>query len=127
MIVNLTQEQSAALRSSGDDDCEFVDPLTSRSYVVVDRETHFRAMDALRKQQDREAIAEGLAQMEAGQGRALDVAFAEISSRLGFAERVLASGSLSCRAPKLTLQTDALLYVTFRRFPRYPLCDSRFR
>jgi hypothetical protein len=41
-------------------------------------------MEALRRQQDREAIAQGIAEMEAGQGKPLDQAFAEMRTRLGF-------------------------------------------
>ena len=40
--------------------------------------------EVLLRQQDREAIAEGIRQMEAGEGQPLDNAFAEIRSRLGF-------------------------------------------
>jgi predicted transcriptional regulator len=83
MAVKLTKELADALHAIGDHELEVVDPVTSRSYVLVDSETHRRAMEALRRQQDRDAIAEGLAQMQAGLGRPIDEALAEIRSRLG--------------------------------------------
>jgi len=83
MTVKLTKELTAALHATGDRELQVVDPETSRLYFIVDSDTHRQAMDALRRQQDRDAIAEGLAQMESGQGRPLDAAFAEMSSRLG--------------------------------------------
>ena len=84
MTEKLTKELAAALQSTGSRELEVVDPETSRRYIIVDSETHRRAMEALRRQEDRDAIAEGLAQMEAGQGRPLDQAMADIRSRLGF-------------------------------------------
>jgi hypothetical protein len=45
-------------------------------FPAVASDIHRQAMDALRRQQDRDAIAEGLAQMELGQGQPLDEAFA---------------------------------------------------
>jgi hypothetical protein len=44
-------------------------------------------MAALRRQQDHDAIAEGIAQMEAGQGKPLDEAFEGMRERLGFPQR----------------------------------------
>jgi hypothetical protein len=85
MATALTKELAAALHATGDRQLEVVDPETSRLYYIVDGETHRLAMDALRRQRDREAIAQGVSEMEAGQGRPLDEAFAAIRSRLGFA------------------------------------------
>ena len=84
MTAKLNKELAAALHAVGDRELEVVDPETQRTYVLVDSETHRRAMEALRRQQDRDAIAEGLAQMEAGEGKPLDQAFADMRSRLGF-------------------------------------------
>jgi predicted transcriptional regulator len=41
----------------------------------------------LRRQQDREAIAQGIAKMEAGEGIPLDEAFNDIRSNLGLRQR----------------------------------------
>ena len=84
MIMKITQELADALNTSGDSELEVVDPQTQRRYVLIDSETHRRAMEALRREQDREAIAEGLAQMDAGQGQPLDEAFADLRSQFGF-------------------------------------------
>ncbi len=46
-------------------------------------ELHQQAMQTLRQQEDRAAIAEGIRQMEAGQGQPLDEAFDDINRNLG--------------------------------------------
>jgi hypothetical protein len=86
MIIELTKELAAALQATGESELEVVDPETQRTYFLVDGETHRRAMDALRRQQDRDGIAAGLAQMEAGQGKSLDQAFSDMRTRLGFTQ-----------------------------------------
>ena len=84
MTVELTQELAAALHASGESGLELVDPQTRRTYVLVDVETHQRAMHALDRQQSHAAIAEGLAQMQAGEGKPLDEAFSDLREKLGF-------------------------------------------
>ena len=84
MTAKLSKELTDALHATGESELEVVDPETNRTYMIVDSETHRRAMEALRRQQDREAIARGIAEMEAGQGKPLDEAFAEMRTRLGF-------------------------------------------
>ncbi len=61
---------------------EVVNPENNRIYFVVDGDTHRRAMDALRRQSDLEAIACGLAQMEAGEGTPLDLARRQVREKL---------------------------------------------
>ena len=68
MTAKLTKELAAALHATGDHELEVVDPDTSRVYFIVESEMHRQAMDALRRQQDRDAIAQGIAEMETGQG-----------------------------------------------------------
>jgi prophage DNA circulation protein len=87
MTAKLSQELADALHASGAGELEVIDPTTSRVYVVVDSQTHQAAMAALRRQQDHDAIAEGIAQMEAGQGKPLDEAFEGMRERLGFPQR----------------------------------------
>lgn len=72
MTAKLTKELSDALLASGDRELEVVDPETSRVYFIVDSEVHRQAMDALRRQQDLDAIAQGIAEMEAGEGIPLE-------------------------------------------------------
>lgn len=67
-----------------DGELEFVDPETQRRYFVVDAEIHRKAMEALRRQQDRDAIAQGIRKMAAGLGRPLAEAFAETRAKFGF-------------------------------------------
>ena len=61
----LTPEQSAALQAS-EGDLRIVDPATQRVYVLIDDETHGRAMEALRKREDLQAIQAGIDDVEAG-------------------------------------------------------------
>lgn len=68
MAAKLTKELADALHASGDNSLEVVDPSDNRVYFIIDGETHRNAMDALRRQRDRDAIANCLAQMEAGEG-----------------------------------------------------------
>lgn len=50
--------------------------------MIVDSDIHRRAMEALRRQQDRDAIAQGIAEMEVGEGTTLDEAFDDIRANL---------------------------------------------
>lgn len=86
MTPKLNKELADALHATGDSGLEVVDPDTQRTYFLVDSETHLRAMEALRQQQDRDAITEGLVQMEAGLGKPLDQAFSDMRARLGFSQ-----------------------------------------
>ena len=74
MTPKLTDEQSAALDASEAGSVEVVHPGNNQIYFVVDAETYRKAMDALRRQQDHDAIAEGIAQMEAGDTMPLEEA-----------------------------------------------------
>lgn len=88
MIAKLTQELTAALDATANRELELVDPETQRRYVLVDSDIYHQAMEALRIQQDREAIATGLEQLEAGEGRTVDESFQSMRTRLGFAPRL---------------------------------------
>ena len=52
MLAKLTKELSAALHATGEQRLEVIDPETNRIYMLVDGETHRRAMAALQRQQD---------------------------------------------------------------------------
>jgi hypothetical protein len=67
MTAKLTKDLIATLHASGDNELEIVDPETQRTYFVVDADVHRQAMDALRRQQDRKAIAQGIEEMEVGE------------------------------------------------------------
>jgi hypothetical protein len=63
------------------------DEETSAIYVVVDEETHRRAMEALERQRALESIRRGIAQMEDGLGRPASEAEASLSAlRKGVAD-----------------------------------------
>lgn len=74
MSAKLSKELADALHATGECQLEVVDPDTNRTYIIVDSEVHRRAMEALRRQQDRDAIAQGIAEMEAGEGISVDEA-----------------------------------------------------
>lgn len=59
-------------------------PVTHKVYVIVDRDMHERAMQALRERDDLASIARGIQQMEAGEGRPLAEADTAIRKELGF-------------------------------------------
>lgn len=82
MISKLSKELIAALQTSRGGTLEFVDPDTKRTYVLVESEVHRDAMEALRRQQDYEAIAEGIAEMEAGGGLPIEEAHREALKKL---------------------------------------------
>ena len=83
MTTELSKELANALQSAGRDGLEVIDPETKRVYRIVDEEIHRRALRALRAQEDRDAIAEGIAQMEAGQGRPAEEVFEGLRKELG--------------------------------------------
>ena len=87
MTAKLSKELSDALKSTGSRELETVDPATGRVYFLVDGQTHREAMQALRRQQDHDAIAEGIAQMEAGGGTPVAEADRQLRERLGFPPR----------------------------------------
>ncbi|MCH8921622.1 MAG: hypothetical protein IIA67_00565 [Planctomycetes bacterium] len=70
MIMKLPDELREPLQQSPKE-VRLVDDQTHAVYFVIDEETHRRAMRALKEQEDNDAIAEGLQQMEAGAGRPL--------------------------------------------------------
>lgn len=81
MAPKLTSEQREALeRSRGPVAVE--DEATQRVYFLIDKAT----MDSLRRQQDIDAIREGIADMEAGRVAPLDEVIARIRTSLGLPE-----------------------------------------
>lgn len=87
MTPKLSQDLVDALNSSGTGELEVVSPTGNRRFFVDDEEIHRQAMEALRRQQDHTAIANGSAQMEAGEGTPLDEAFDGIRASLSLPQR----------------------------------------
>jgi hypothetical protein len=87
MTPKLSQELADALNAAGKGELEVVNPNDNRVYFLVDGDTHLQAMDALRRQREREAIANGIAQMEASEGVPLEEARKHTRERLLSRER----------------------------------------
>jgi hypothetical protein len=87
MILNLTPEQRSALHATEGGPFQLRDEETAAIYVVVDQETHRRAMEALERQRVLASVRRGVAQMEAGLGRPAAEAEAELAAKLGFPPR----------------------------------------
>ena len=74
----LTPDQTEALHAAGDQPLPVVDLTTNLVYLLVDRETHLEAMEALAQHKDAESIQRGIADMEAGRYQSADDAFAKL-------------------------------------------------
>ena len=73
MTPKLNQELADALHAS-ENPLSVIDPTTNRVYILVDYDTHQRAMAALHRQQSVAAIQEGIEDMEAGRMQPADEA-----------------------------------------------------
>ncbi len=71
MTPNLPKEMVDALHT-GNGVVRGIDPNTQRVYVLVDDETHQKAMDALRQREDLEAIQAGIDDLQAGRSLTLE-------------------------------------------------------
>ena len=80
MTPQLTPEQSVALHKHDNEPMHVVDPATNQVYVVVDKATHERAMDALRHRDDEMSIRRGVEDLEAGRYSPAIEAFARIDA-----------------------------------------------
>ena len=83
----LTPEQTEALHAAGDEPLPVIDLTNQQIYVVVDRDVHRRAMEALRQREDIAAIQAGIDDMEAGRHSPVDESFARIKEKLLARER----------------------------------------
>ena len=62
MTPKLSQELVEALKATGTGELEVVDPNDNSVYFVVEGDRHRQAMDALRRQRERDDIAKGIKQ-----------------------------------------------------------------
>ncbi len=83
MIVRLPKEITDELHAT-QGELRVTAPSTSRVYVLMDDETHRRAMHALRMQEDWEAIQEGAAQADRGETVSINEAKAKLNRQFGF-------------------------------------------
>ena len=65
MTPKLSDDLQKALDANAGQPTKVEHPGTHKLYVIVDNETHEQAMEALRKQQDHDAIQAGVDAMEA--------------------------------------------------------------
>ena len=83
MIVMLPKEITDELHAARGE-LRVTDPSTSRVYVLMDDETHHRALHALRMQEDWQAIQEGAAQAARGETVSINEAKAKLNRQFGF-------------------------------------------
>ena len=83
MKVSLSDEQRLALDQQPEG-IEVEDSQTQKVYVLTDAEVHRRAMQALKRQEDRDAIQAGIDDMEAGRVIPLEEVDRQIRKELGF-------------------------------------------
>lgn len=82
-MIKLTDEQSAAIQEHPEGvSCE--DTRTQRVYWLVEEQVHQRAMQALKQQQDLDAIRQGLTQMKSSAGTPVQEAREQLAQELGF-------------------------------------------
>ena len=82
MTPKLTPELADALRAVGGEPLTVIDPNTNQTYVLMGQDQHERAMDALRQQEDLQAIRSGIADMEAGRVSPANEALDRIEEKL---------------------------------------------
>ena len=83
MKASLSDEQRQALDQQPDG-IEVEDVQTQKVYFLTDAELHRRAMQALRRQEDHDAIQAGIDDMEAGRVTPLAEVDRDIRKELGF-------------------------------------------
>lgn len=84
--LSLTDEQRAALARSPEG-IEIEDPETESVYILTDATLHQKAIEALRKIEDLQAIQEGIEDIEAGRTVPFEQVDFEIRQRLGLPPR----------------------------------------
>jgi hypothetical protein len=84
MTPKLTDEMRQAIAARNGEPVPVEDDQTHTVYVIVDSQTHQRAMQALQRQEDTAAIEEGVADLEAGRGMPAREADIRIREKLGF-------------------------------------------
>ena len=82
-MVKLTDEQIAAVMQNPEGVC-CEDSTTHRVYFLVEEQLHRQAMQALRQQQDIEAVRQGFAQMETSAGTPVEDVRDQLAREMGF-------------------------------------------
>jgi hypothetical protein len=84
MTAQLNDDLQKEIEAHAGQPFQVVHPGTRKLYVIVDNDTHQRAMQALQEREDLASIVRGIQQMEAGEGRTLAEADAAMRKELGF-------------------------------------------
>lgn len=87
MTPKLTNELQKAVDDRAGEPITVEHPVTHKLYVLVDSDTHERAMAALRRQEDLDAIQAGVEAMQAGRTIPLAEVDRRIRQELGFPSR----------------------------------------
>ena len=87
MAPKLTDEQRRALHLHPGEPVPVEDEQSHTFYVLIDQETHQRAIAALRQQEDIAAIQQGIDAAAEGRESTLEEADAHIRKELGFPSR----------------------------------------
>lgn len=93
-MTKLNEELAALIDSQGNHPVEVVHPVTNQTFYVVAGQFYEEALEALRlqrQQADHDAIARGVAEMEAGGGIPLEEARQNTLDRL-----VISKPSMTC-------------------------------
>ena len=86
MKTSLSDEQRQALDQQPEG-IEVEDSQTRKLYFLTDAELHHRAMQALKRQEDRDAIQAGIDDMEAGRVEPFEEVDRRIREKLGLPQR----------------------------------------
>lgn len=84
MIAKLSNDQTKAIDAHAGQPVKVEHPETHKVYVIVDNDTHERAMRALEEQEDLAAIQRGLDDRAHGREQPLAEVDAEIREEFGF-------------------------------------------
>ena len=87
MKTKLSEEQRRAL-TTHPDGIEVEDAQTQKLYFLTDADQHHRAIDALKKQENLDAIQCGIDDMEAGQVIPFKEVDQRIRNKLGIASKL---------------------------------------
>ena len=85
MKISLNDELRKALEQTPDG-IKVEDPQTQKIYILTEVELHFRAMSALKKEEDRAAIQEGIDDLEAGRGMTIEESQKQARIACGFSD-----------------------------------------
>ena len=87
MTPKLTDDQLKAVDAHAGQPIKVEHPTTHKLYVIVDNDTHERAMRALHEQEDLAAIQRGLDDRKHGREQPLAEVDAELRTEFGFSAR----------------------------------------